>query len=97
VLPQNRRGTLLLQGMSGAVTCIATHSSQPLLVICCASYNSLSTSGNNSPGGSLQLWNYELKLLLNLREFSFKLSNRQQFQQQQQSSKSSAKFGDLTM
>jgi hypothetical protein len=51
----DRRGTLLMQGMSDAVVAIACHPSKPLIVILCKN-------------GTIQLWNYEMKLLMNLRE-----------------------------
>lgn len=58
VRKDDRRGTLLLQGMAGDVVAVACHPSLPLVAILC---------GNEV----LQLWNYELKLLMVLREFSF--------------------------
>lgn len=57
VLVENRRGVLLLQGMTGRINHITCHSMKPIIAVCC----------NN---GSIQLWNYNLKLLLNVREIS---------------------------
>lgn len=73
VLVENRRGTLLLQGitlrydilidyilcmlgMSGSVLKTASHSKKTIIAFVISN-------------GTIQLWNYELKLLLNLREF----------------------------
>jgi cilia- and flagella-associated protein 251 len=53
----DRRGTLLMQGMSEEVTAVSCHPSSPLVVIACSS-------------GILQVWNYDMKLLLILREFN---------------------------
>ena len=53
----DRRGTLLMQGMSDEVTAVACHPSLPLVAIAC---------GN----GVLQVWNYDMKLLMILREFN---------------------------
>jgi len=57
VTSDKRRGTLLLQGVTETAGQIACHPHRPLLAIC---------TGN----GKIQLWNYEMKLLLNLRDFS---------------------------
>eukprot|EP01041_Mallomonas_annulata_P010368 gene10368-21631_t len=57
-----RRGTLLVQGMSDDVSALSSHPSRPLLAVAC--YN-----------GSLQVWDYEMKLLMNLREFSPRSNN----------------------
>lgn len=57
VKAEDRRGTLLMQGMSDAVTSVACHPSNPLLAISC---------GN----GSVQMWDYDMKILINLREFN---------------------------
>eukprot|EP01038_Epipyxis_sp_PR26KG_P008841 gene8841-11932_t len=57
VRKEDRRGTLLMQGMSDEVTSVSCHPSKPLLAVNCAS-------------GVLQVWNYEMKLLMNLREFN---------------------------
>lgn len=57
VRKENRRGTLLMQGMADEVTSLSAHPSQHLLAI---------TSRN----GILQIWNYEMKLLMMLREFN---------------------------
>jgi WD40 repeat protein len=46
-----------MQGLSDAVTAIACHPTQPLAAFLCRS-------------GIIQVWNYELKLLMNLREFT---------------------------
>eukprot|EP00607_Mallomonas_marina_P010200 CAMPEP_0182421352 /NCGR_PEP_ID=MMETSP1167-20130531/6703_1 /TAXON_ID=2988 /ORGANISM="Mallomonas Sp, Strain CCMP3275" /LENGTH=874 /DNA_ID=CAMNT_0024598397 /DNA_START=395 /DNA_END=3022 /DNA_ORIENTATION=- len=58
---EDRRGTLLVQGMSDDISALACHPSRPLLAVSC--YN-----------GSLQVWDYDLKLLMNLREFVDKSS-----------------------
>ena len=47
-----------MQGFSDDVSSVACHPSRPLLSLTC--YN-----------GSLQVWDYELKLLMNLREFNY--------------------------
>lgn len=46
-----------MQGMSDDVSAVACHPSQPLLAIACSN-------------GVLQVWNYEMKLLMILREFN---------------------------
>jgi len=53
---EERRGTLLVQGMADDVSSLSCHPSRPLLAVAC--YN-----------GSLQVWDYEMKLLMNVREF----------------------------
>jgi len=58
VRPEDRRGTLLMQGFSDEVTGVACHPQRALLALACLN-------------GSLQVWDYEMKLLLNLREFNF--------------------------
>ena len=58
VRPEDRRGTLLMQGFTDEVTSVGCHPHRPLLALAC--FN-----------GSLQMWDYELKLLMNLREFNF--------------------------
>eukprot|EP00599_Poterioochromonas_sp_BG-1_P007632 CAMPEP_0173138452 /NCGR_PEP_ID=MMETSP1105-20130129/3699_1 /TAXON_ID=2985 /ORGANISM="Ochromonas sp., Strain BG-1" /LENGTH=858 /DNA_ID=CAMNT_0014051051 /DNA_START=306 /DNA_END=2882 /DNA_ORIENTATION=- len=55
---EDRRGTLLMQGLSDSVTALACHPLLPLVAFLCKT-------------SVLQLWNYEMKLLMNLREFSF--------------------------
>lgn len=55
VRPEDRRGTVLVQGTSGDTTC-AVHPTEPLLVIASAS-------------GSLYLWEYETKVLRSARVF----------------------------
>ena len=57
VRPEDRRGTLLMQGMTEHVSNVACHPSRSLVAF--ASYN-----------GSLQIWDYDMKLLMNLREFN---------------------------
>eukprot|EP00605_Chrysophyceae_sp_TOSAG23-4_P000422 GSChrysophyteH1.ASY1.ANO1.479.1 assembled CDS len=57
VRPEDRRGTLLMQGMTEYVSHCACHPSRSLVAL--ASHN-----------GSLQIWDYETKLLMNLREFN---------------------------
>jgi cilia- and flagella-associated protein 251 len=57
VLVEDRRGILLLQGFAGRVNKLSCHSTRPLLAISCEN-------------GMVQLWNYELMLLLNVRDFS---------------------------
>lgn len=54
---EDRRGTLLMQGLSDAVISVSCHPVLPLVAFLCK-------------GGILQLWNYEMKLLMNVREFS---------------------------
>ena len=54
---EDRRGTLLMQGMSEEVTAVACHPSQALVAIACLN-------------GVLQVWNYDMKLLMILREFN---------------------------
>lgn len=56
---EDRRGTLLVQGMADDVSSLSCHPLKPLLAVGC--YN-----------GTLQVWDYEMKLLMNLREFSTK-------------------------
>lgn len=56
VRPAQRRGTLLVQGMSDEVHGLALHPSRPLLVITCYS-------------GHVYLWDYELKVLRACRVF----------------------------
>ena len=58
---EDRRGTLLLQGMTDEIMSMCCHPKRPLLAIICF-------------GGNLQIWDYELKLLLNLRELNLKNS-----------------------
>lgn len=57
VRKEDRQGTLLMQGMTEKVVGVACHPSQPLVALVCSN-------------GALQLWNYEMKLLMVLREFS---------------------------
>ena len=57
VRPEDRRGTLLMQGMTDYVSDVACHPSRSLAAF--SSYN-----------GSLQIWDYNMKLLMNLREFN---------------------------
>jgi WD40 repeat protein len=57
VRKEDRRGTLLMQGMSEEVTAVACHPTQALVVMACAN-------------GVLQIWNYDMKLLMILREFN---------------------------
>lgn len=59
---EDRRGTLLMQGLSDMVIALSCHPTLPLVAFLCKS-------------SVLQLWNYEMKLLMNLREFSFLLNN----------------------
>jgi WD40 repeat protein len=54
---EDRRGTLLLQGLGDEVSSITCHPHRPLVALCCAN-------------GSLHVWDYDLKLLMNLREFN---------------------------
>ena len=63
VRPEDRRGTLLLQGMADEIVNICCHPTLSLLVVACAQ-------------GSLQVWDYELKLLLNLRELNSRDSKK---------------------
>jgi WD40 repeat protein len=55
---EDRRGTLLMQGLSDMVVSLSCHPTLPLIAFLCKS-------------SVLQLWNYEMKLLMNLREFPF--------------------------
>ena len=57
--PEDRRGTLLMQGMTEYISAVACHPSRSLVAF--ASHN-----------GSLQIWDYDTKLLMNLREFNNK-------------------------
>lgn len=57
VRAEDRRGTLLMQGMANTVTGVSCHPSGPLVALNCSS-------------GVIQVWNYDLKLLMNLREFN---------------------------
>jgi len=59
VRPEDRRGTLLMQGMTETISSVACHPSRSLAAF--ASHN-----------GSLQIWDYDTKLLMNLREFNNK-------------------------
>jgi len=63
VRAEDRRGTLLVQGMAEDVSCVACHPNRPLLAIACCN-------------GTLQIWDYDLKLLMNLREFNSKSSSQ---------------------
>jgi len=55
----DRRGTLLMQGMSEEICSVACHPTNPLVSFAC---------GN----GNLHIWDYEMKILINLREFNSK-------------------------
>lgn len=57
VRKEDRRGTLLMQGMADEVTAVACHPTLPLVAITC---------GN----GVLHIWDYDMKLLMILREFN---------------------------
>ena len=57
VRPEDRRGTLLMQGLTEYISAVACHPSRTLVAF--ASHN-----------GSLQIWDYDTKLLMNLREFN---------------------------
>ena len=59
IRPDDRRGTLLLQGMIDSVKTIACHPNKSLIVLACT-------------GGAVQVWDYDLKLLINLRELNQK-------------------------
>lgn len=59
VSPEDRRGTLLVQGMAETVSDVCCHPRKTLVVLSC--YN-----------GTLQVWDYDMKLLMNLREFNSK-------------------------
>jgi hypothetical protein len=52
---EQRRGILLVQGMSSEIEYICCHPTKPLIGVLCRS-------------GVLQIWDYHLKLLINLRE-----------------------------
>ena len=60
VNPDDRRGVLLLQGFPDDVSSLACHPSRPLVAFTCHGQ------------GSLHLWDYDMKLLMNLREFTNK-------------------------
>ena len=60
VNPDDRRGVLLLQGFPDEVSSLACHPSRPLVAFTCHGQ------------GSLHLWDYDMKLLMNLREFTVK-------------------------
>jgi WD40 repeat protein/Ca2+-binding EF-hand superfamily protein len=64
VNPDDRRGVLLLQGFPDEVSCLACHPSRPLVAFTCHGQ------------GSLHLWDYDMKLLMNLREFTSKTVNK---------------------
>lgn len=57
IRPDDRRGTLLMQGMSDFISSAACHPSRPLVTVACHN-------------GMLQMWDYDMKLLMNLREFN---------------------------
>jgi len=57
VSPDDRRGTLLVQGMADSVCDLCCHPSKTLVAICCSN-------------GILQVWDYDMKLLMNLKEFN---------------------------
>jgi WD40 repeat protein len=57
VRPEDRRGTLLMQGLTDYVSAVACHPSRSLVAF-------------SSHDGSLQIWDYDTKLLMNLREFN---------------------------
>ena len=59
VRPDERRGVLLMQGIASDITSVACHPSRPLVAF-------------SSSDGSLQMWNYDMKLLMNLRVFNEK-------------------------
>lgn len=52
--------TLLVQGMADSISCICCHPTKTLVALCC--YN-----------GTLHVWDYDMKLLMNLREFNTRL------------------------
>lgn len=54
---EDRSGTLLLQGIAQTVSSVACHPFKSLVTFACTD-------------GTLQVWDYELKLLLNYREFN---------------------------
>ena len=54
---EDRRGTLLLQGFNDEISGVACHPWRSLVAFTC--YN-----------GTLQLWDYEMKILMNLKEFN---------------------------
>ena len=57
IRPDDRRGTLLMQGMSDFISSVACHPTRPLVTVACHN-------------GMLQMWDYDMKLLMNLREFN---------------------------
>lgn len=57
VRKEDRRGTLLMQGMTEEVAAVSCHPRAPLVAMACVN-------------GILQVWNYEVKLLMILREFN---------------------------
>lgn len=58
---EDRCGTLLMQGMNDSVVAVAAHPEQELVSIICSN-------------GSLQVWNYGMKLLMILRDFNISSS-----------------------
>lgn len=56
---EDRRGTLLMQGMSDEVSAVACHPTNPLVAFACVN-------------GNVHMWDYEMKILINLREFNSK-------------------------
>jgi len=62
VRADDRRGTLLLQGFNDEISGVACHPWRSLVAFIC--YN-----------GTLQLWDYDMKILMNLKEFNNKSAN----------------------
>ena len=60
IRPDDRRGTLLMQGMSDYISCVACHPSRSIVTFACHN-------------GTMQMWDYEMKLLMNLREFNARM------------------------
>lgn len=55
----DRRGTLLMQGMSDEISAVSCHPTNPLVSFACSN-------------GNIHIWDYEMKILINLREFNSK-------------------------
>jgi cilia- and flagella-associated protein 251 len=80
---EDRRGTLLMQGLTDAVVAVASHPLVPLVAFL-------------SKNGTLQLWNYEMKLLMNVREFSVaSMSHSSQFAEKSTANNRSVYARDL--
>jgi cilia- and flagella-associated protein 251 len=65
VNPDDRRGTLLVQGVADNITDMCCHPFKTQLAISCSN-------------GTLQVWDYDMKLLMSLREFNARTSGTKQ-------------------